>query len=199
VKSGLILNPLPAGRGIVFAALTDGATVPAHLDYVDSTGYATTLHGGGMTVATVEHLLATLHCYGVTNALVKVQSEVPAMDGSALEFCKLLEQAGIEDQGGGSSRSSSRSRCARRRRSRRRRDLDRALDGFSVHYTLVYPPPVGRQEYTYTHHDGDSFRAEIALGAHLRLHARHEGARPRWVWPAAAASTTSSSSTTRRS
>jgi hypothetical protein len=44
IKSGLILIPLPAGRGIVFANLTTAATVPAHLDYVDSTGYATTLH-----------------------------------------------------------------------------------------------------------------------------------------------------------
>ncbi len=121
VKSGLILNPLPAGRGIVFAALTSGASVPAHLDYVDSTGYATTLHGGGMTVATVEHLLASLHCYGITNALVKVQSEVPAMDGSALEFCKLIEQAGIEDQGGGDRADRHRGAAARGQRGSQRR------------------------------------------------------------------------------
>ncbi len=163
VKSGLILTPQPAGRGIVFANVTSGASVPAHLDYVDSTGYATTLHGGGMTVGTVEHLLATLHCYGVTNALIKVQSEVPAMDGSALEFCTLLEQAGIEEQGGGVEPII----------------IDRPLqigkagadeegisiepaDGFSVHYTLLYPPPVGRQEYTYVHTGGDSFKAEVA-------------------------------------
>ncbi len=163
VKSGLILTPQPAGRGIVFANVTSGASVPAHLDYVDSTGYATTLHGGGMTVGTVEHLLATLHCYGVTNALIKVQGEVPAMDGSALEFCTLLEQAGIEEQGGGVEPII----------------IDRPLqignagadeegisiepaDGFSVHYTLLYPPPVGRQEYTYVHTGGDSFKAEVA-------------------------------------
>jgi UDP-3-O-[3-hydroxymyristoyl] N-acetylglucosamine deacetylase len=100
VKSGLILNPLPAGRGIVFANLTTAASVPAHVDYIASTGYATTLDGGGMTVGTVEHLLATLHAYGITNALIKVQSEVPTMDGSALGFCQLVEQAGVEDQGG---------------------------------------------------------------------------------------------------
>ena len=61
IKSGLILNPLPPGRGIVFANVTTAASVPAHLDFVDSTGYATTLHGQGMTVATVEHLLAACH------------------------------------------------------------------------------------------------------------------------------------------
>lgn len=163
VKSGLILNPLPAGRGIVFAALTSGVSVPAHLDYVDSTGYATTLHGGDMTVATVEHLLATLHCYGITNALIKVQSEVPAMDGSAVEFCRLVEQAGIEEQGGGVEP------IVIEEPLRVGGDdpdgegiVIEPADGFSVHYTLVYPPPVGRQEYTYVHRDGDSFRAEIA-------------------------------------
>ena len=42
---------------------------------MDSTGYATTLVRGSMVAKTVEHLLATLHAYGVTNALIKVQSE----------------------------------------------------------------------------------------------------------------------------
>ena len=163
VKSGLILNPLPAGRGIVFAALTSGASVPAHLDYVDSTGYATTLHGGDMTVATVEHLLATLHCYGVTNALIKVQSEVPAMDGSALEFCKLVEQAGIEEQGGGIEPIVIDAPLRVGSEDPEGEGISiEPSDGFSVHYTLVYPPPVGRQEYTYVHRDGDSFRAEVA-------------------------------------
>jgi UDP-3-O-[3-hydroxymyristoyl] N-acetylglucosamine deacetylase len=163
VKSGLIINPLPAGRGIVFANLTTAASVPAHLDYVGSTGYATTLHGGGMTVGTVEHLLATLHAYGITNALIKVQSEVPTMDGSAIGFCQLIEQAGVEDQGGSVDEIV----------------IDEPLhvggtsadvegisiepaDDFSVAYTLVYPHPVGRQEYTYAHRGGGSFKDEIA-------------------------------------
>ena len=163
IKSGLILHPLPPGRGIVFANLSTAASVPAHVDYVESTGYATTLHHQGMSVATVEHLLATLHAYGITNLLVKVQGEVPAMDGSALEFCSLLESAEIEEQ------------------TERVEDIviERPLwigaedengkgigiepyDGFSVSYTLVYPEPIGRQEYTYVHRDAESFRGEIA-------------------------------------
>ena len=63
--------------------------MPAHLDYVGSTGYATTLRWKGFAVGTVEHLLAVLHSYGITNLLVKVQGEVPVMDGSALSFAKL--------------------------------------------------------------------------------------------------------------
>jgi UDP-3-O-acyl N-acetylglucosamine deacetylase len=163
VKSGLILNPLPVGCGIVFANLTTAASVHAHVDHIASTGYATTLHGGGMTVGTVEHLLATLHAYGITNALIKVQSEVPTMDGSALEFCNLIEQAGVEDQGGGVdeiviTEPLHVGGCG---------DDEEGIsiepaDDLSVSYTLVYPHPVGRQEHTYVHRGGESFKEEIA-------------------------------------
>jgi UDP-3-O-[3-hydroxymyristoyl] N-acetylglucosamine deacetylase len=163
VKSGLILNPLPAGRGIVFANLTTAASVPAHVDYVDSTGYATTLHGGNMTVGTVEHLLATLHAYGITNALIKVQSEVPTMDGSALDFCHLIEQAGVEDQGGGVDEIVIREplRIGGSGADEEGISIEPA-DEFSIAYTLVYPPPVGRQEHTYVHGGGECFKEEIA-------------------------------------
>lgn len=163
IKSGLILHPLPPGRGIIFASLSDEATVPAKLDYVDSTGYATTLHRGGMTVRTVEHLLAALHAYGVTNLLIKVQGEVPTMDGSARELCRLLDGAGIEDQGGEVEEI-----VVTRRLAVGRQEADgesiaiEPADDFRITYTLIYPEPVGRQEYTYIHRGADSFREEIA-------------------------------------
>jgi UDP-3-O-acyl N-acetylglucosamine deacetylase len=163
VKSGVILHPLPPGRGILFASVSSATTVPAHLDYVDSTGYATTLHRNGMTVRTVEHLLATLHAYGVTNLLVKVQGEVPVMDGSARDFCQLLDHAGIEEQGGevedivierrlvvGSDDGKGESIAI---------EPD---DQLRISYTLVYPEPVGRQEFTYVHEGAASFSADIA-------------------------------------
>jgi len=163
IKSGLILSPLPAGRGIVFASLTTAATVPAHLDYVESTGYATTLHASVMTVGTVEHLLATLHAYGITNLLIKAQSEVPTMDGSAKSFCALLEQAGIEEQGGGVEEIV----IERPLRVGGDGPDDESIaiepaDGFSIAYTLDYPAPVGRQQYTYVHSGAVAFAAEIA-------------------------------------
>jgi UDP-3-O-[3-hydroxymyristoyl] N-acetylglucosamine deacetylase len=163
VKSGLILHPLPPGRGIVFANLSTGASLRAHLDHVDSTGYATTLHGQDMTVATVEHLLATLHAYGVTNLLVKVQSEVPAMDGSAIEFCHLLENAGIEEQAEEVEEILIETPVTVNGKGRQGESIAiEPADGFRIHYTLVYPPPVGRQEYTYVHSGPESFKANIA-------------------------------------
>src|SRR5262245_2401239 len=85
-RTGLILQPLPPGSGIVFGSILSGDTVPALVDHVDSTGYATTLVRGGMVAKTVEHLMATLHAFGVTNLLVTMQGEVPILDGSALEL-----------------------------------------------------------------------------------------------------------------
>src|SRR5205085_9830787 len=67
IRTGLILQPLPPGSGIVFGSISSGGTVPALVDHVDSTGYATTLVRGDMVAQTVEHLLATLHAYGITN------------------------------------------------------------------------------------------------------------------------------------
>ena len=161
VKTGLILHPLPPNSGIRFTGISGEATVPAHLDYVGSTGYATSLRTQGFAVGTVEHLLAVLHSYGITNLLIKVQGEVPILDGSALEFCQAIEEAGIEqedqeiseividrayrvDAKGGESIS-----------------IEPA-DSFSVHYELRYPAPVGEQDYLYRHSGADSFRDEIA-------------------------------------
>ena len=161
VKTGLILHPLPANQGILFTGISGDVTLPAHLDYVGSTGYATSLRSKGFAIGTVEHFLAVMHSYGITNLLVKVQGEVPIMDGSALEFCQAIEEAGIEEQA---------QDCA---------DIVidkpyevRAKNGesisivpaetFSVRYLLRYPEPVGEQVHAYTYGGPEFFRTEIA-------------------------------------
>jgi UDP-3-O-[3-hydroxymyristoyl] N-acetylglucosamine deacetylase len=161
IKTGLILHPLPANSGILFTGISGDVTVPAHLDYVGSTGYATSLSDRGFAVATVEHFLAVLHSYGITNLLIKVQGEVPILDGSALEFCALIEQAGIEEQ--------SDEVCEividklYRVASEKSESISiEPADEFSVHYILKYPRPVGTQEYTYIYRGSNSFKQEIA-------------------------------------
>lgn len=161
VKTGLILHPLPAHSGVRFTGISGEATVPAHLDYVGSTGYATSLRTQGFAVGTVEHLLAVLHSYGIGNLLIKVQGEVPILDGSALEFCQAIEEAGIQEEDeeiaeivvdrpyrvdakGGESITME------------------PAETFSVHYELRYPAPVGEQQYRYNHRGAQSFREEIA-------------------------------------
>ena len=161
VSTGVILHPLPENSGIHFGGISTDATVPAHLDYVRSTDFATSLQRDGVVVGTVEHLLAALHSYGITNLLIKMYGEIPIMDGSAIEFCRLIEEAGVEEQQG------TRPEIVIDRTLRVVGDGEEEIviepaDGFTVHYRLRYPSPVGTQEYTYVDKGADSFREEIA-------------------------------------
>jgi UDP-3-O-acyl N-acetylglucosamine deacetylase len=163
VRTGLILQPMQPGSGIVFGSISTQHTVPALIDFVDTTGYATTLARGPMVAKTVEHLMATLHAYGITNLLVKMNAEVPILDGSALELCALLDEGGVVEQSEGIDEIVIDRRYAVG-------SEDPALKGiviepadvFEVHYTLEYPEPVGRQEYTFRMTDSEAFRREIA-------------------------------------
>ena len=163
VRTGLILQPLPPNSGILFTNLSADESVPAHVDYVASTGYATTLHNNLVSAKTVEHLLATLHAYGITNLLVKVEGEVPSMDGSALPFCQLIESTGIQDQPAQVEEIVVNRRFAVG-------DVDGAgemvsiepADEFSIDYTLRYPAPVGEQRLRFVLRGGESFRDQIA-------------------------------------
>ncbi len=94
-KSGLVLEPLPANSGIHFAKIGDTKTIPAFVDYVESTGFATTIRAEGVSAATIEHLLSVLHAYRISNLLIKCNDEVPIFDGSAKEFCRVIESVGI--------------------------------------------------------------------------------------------------------
>ncbi len=53
----------------------------------------------GVTVSTVEHLMAAFYGEGIDNALVEVDaSEIPIMDGSAVDFVDAIKSAGVEEQ-----------------------------------------------------------------------------------------------------
>lgn len=161
VSTGVILHPLPEDSGIQFGGISTDATVPAHLDCVRSTEFATSLQRGGVVVGTVEHLLAALHAYGVTNLLIKMYGEIPIMDGSAIEFCRLIEEAGVEEQRGECPEIVI-DRTFRVRGDGPEEIVVEPADRFTVHYELQYPNPVGTQEHTYVHRGADSFRDEIA-------------------------------------
>ncbi len=163
VRTGLILQPLPPGSGIVFGSISSGDTVPALVDYVHSTSYATRLVRGGMVAQTVEHLMAALHAFGITNLLVKMQSEVPALDGSALELCALLDEGGVVEQRGTVDELVVDGCYAVGARDPGHKGIaiDPA-DQFEVHYTLDYPLPIGRQEYEFRLTHLEAFRREIA-------------------------------------
>lgn len=159
-RTGMVIQPLPPDSGIHLSSLPAGTQIPAHLDFVAQTNYATTLTSAGDHIRTVEHLLSALHAAGITNLLVKVHGEIPVLDGSALEFCRRLLEIGIIDQG-----------IPRREmvidRPYRVGEGDKSLlvephDALSVSYFLDYPPPVGRQYVEFTMTNFETYMEEVA-------------------------------------
>ena len=159
-KSGLQLEPLPANSGIHFIGVSQGDAVPAHVDYVESTGFATTVRLGRTQAGTIEHLMSALHVYGISNLLIKCNGEVPVMDGSALEFCALFDEVGVTEQEG-DWYSILLDRPVRVERGNEFITYEPG-PGFSIEYTLRYPAPVGEQRFTYTLTDSASFKEHIA-------------------------------------
>jgi UDP-3-O-[3-hydroxymyristoyl] N-acetylglucosamine deacetylase len=160
-RTGLILHPLPPGSGIRFGRVGSEDYVPALVDHVESTGYATTLYKDGLVARTVEHLLATLHAYGVTDLLVKIEGEVPILDGSAVQFCELVESVGIVEHG----EPMRAFRVAQEVRVDAGEDrwlVMRPYDGLRITYELVYPEPVGTQRHAFELTGPDAFKREIA-------------------------------------
>lgn len=92
----LRLLPAPAEHGIRFARTDVDVEIPATLPHIGSQDHATTLSRDGVSVATVEHLLAALAGLGVDDVRVEVDGpEVPVLDGSAAPFVILLHEAGL--------------------------------------------------------------------------------------------------------
>jgi UDP-3-O-[3-hydroxymyristoyl] N-acetylglucosamine deacetylase/3-hydroxyacyl-[acyl-carrier-protein] dehydratase len=60
---------------------------------------STTLAKGNTRIHTVEHVLATFAGYGIDNAIIELDAnEPPIADGSAREYCKMIQEAGIVPQ-----------------------------------------------------------------------------------------------------
>ena len=53
----------------------------------------------GVSVSTVEHLMAAFYGEGIDNAIVEIDApEIPIMDGSAVDFVDAIKSVGVEDQ-----------------------------------------------------------------------------------------------------
>ena len=95
----LVLRPATSG-GIRFRRtdISDRDNiVPARFDLVSDTTLCTRLsNAAGVSVSTVEHLVAALAGTGVGHLLVDIDGpEVPIMDGSAQRFVRAIQKAGL--------------------------------------------------------------------------------------------------------
>lgn len=97
----MTLRPAAVDSGIRFCRIdvTDAEqTVPARHDRVVDTRLCTRLeNAAGVSVSTVEHLMAALAALGVDNLLVDIDGpEVPILDGSALPFVEAILATGLD-------------------------------------------------------------------------------------------------------
>ena len=95
----MLLEPMPVNSGIVFMHANSGTTLPLSVDSITDTKLATVLGKKPNAISTIEHFLSAIYAYGIDNLRVSIYgNEMPVMDGSAVSFCMLLDEAGIKKQ-----------------------------------------------------------------------------------------------------
>ena len=103
-KVTMTLFPAQPNTGIIFkrSDLKNNNIIYTSIFNVSNASYCTKLtNENGVTVSTVEHLMAALCGLGIDNLLVELNSEeLPIMDGSAKNFVEEIEKIGfnISDQ-----------------------------------------------------------------------------------------------------
>lgn len=103
----MTVHPAAADHGVVFRRtdlgidLTgDRALIAARWDTVIPSKLCTLIgNGAGVTVSTIEHVMAALAGCGINNALIDIDGpEVPILDGSAAPFVAGFLSKGIREQ-----------------------------------------------------------------------------------------------------
>ena len=94
------VRPAGAHHGIWFSrsdVAVGNRLIPARWDAVNRSPLCTKLENpAGLSVSTVEHLMAALAGCGIHNALIEIDGpEVPILDGSALPFVRGFMQRGV--------------------------------------------------------------------------------------------------------
>lgn len=104
--SKVSLSPAPVDNGIVFRRKVNShvETCQASIRNLRPMELCTAVGSNGFQIQTTEHVLSALWGFGIDNAFIDIDSEnidseeVPAMDGSAAPFAKLIQLAGILPQ-----------------------------------------------------------------------------------------------------
>ncbi len=143
-KVNIEFHPAPENTGIVFRRVDkDFFPIKADIKYVSKLVYATNLTKDGISIATTEHLLATLIGLGIDNIYINIDAEeTPIMDGSASAFVYLLKEAGIKKQ-------KEEKRFLKIKKPKHFLNGDRRIsiypyDGFKITYTIEFDHPLIR-------------------------------------------------------
>jgi UDP-3-O-[3-hydroxymyristoyl] N-acetylglucosamine deacetylase/3-hydroxyacyl-[acyl-carrier-protein] dehydratase len=100
-KTGtLTFHPAQGNHGIKFRRvdLENSPVIEASVDFVVSTARGTTLGLNGVSIYTIEHVLAALTGLGIDNVLIDLDvEEIPIMDGSSKLFVDALKSVGTKE------------------------------------------------------------------------------------------------------
>jgi UDP-3-O-[3-hydroxymyristoyl] N-acetylglucosamine deacetylase/3-hydroxyacyl-[acyl-carrier-protein] dehydratase len=94
--------PAPANSGIRFRRtdLDGKPEIEAKVENVGETNRSTTLMKGNLKIHTVEHVLSAFAGLGIDNAVIELDSnEPPIADGSAREYARMIQTAGVTPLG----------------------------------------------------------------------------------------------------
>ena len=102
IKAELVIKPAAENFGIKFCRvdIDKDDLIPANFSNVIEPILCTKIaNKNGISVSTVEHLMAAFYGEGIDNALVEVNaSEIPILDGSASDFVEAIRSVGIKEQ-----------------------------------------------------------------------------------------------------
>ena len=92
--------PSEPNTGIVFKRIDlnkNNIVLPNIFNVTNATLCTTISNESGVSISTIEHLMAALYGLGIDNALIEINSqEVPIMDGSAKEFIEKFLMVGFD-------------------------------------------------------------------------------------------------------
>ena len=103
VAVSLTIQPAAIHHGIVFKRIdvkNHHAVIPAKWNLVSDTRLCTTItNKQGISVSTIEHLMAAFSGCGIDNVTIEVNGpEVPIMDGSSEPFVSIFQTCGVVEQ-----------------------------------------------------------------------------------------------------
>ena len=100
-KANLNILPSSPNTGIIFKRIdlkNNNIVIPNFENVSDATLCTTITNQYGVKVSTIEHLMAAFLGLGIDNAIVELDSqEVPILDGSAMNFVKVLKDTGLKN------------------------------------------------------------------------------------------------------
>lgn len=159
------VRPAATGAGIVFVrsdVRDRDNVIPVSGEAVCKTQLGTVIeNAAGVTVSTIEHLMAAFAMLGVDNAVVEVDGpEMPIMDGSSAPFVRILDRAGLRPQE--AARSYIEILDTVEVIDGDKRATLSPADGFEVAFTIEFPTAaIGRQSIDLAM-DEQAFRTELA-------------------------------------